>query len=122
MSDAKENLIKAMAEHLTGHELNWVDGYEEGFKDGIEAGRIKYKSEWIPCSERLPEIDTSLKVCEQMSDEVLGTDNHGRIRHVYLTNCGYLEPTFCTVEEGMSVEIVAWQQLPEPYRMGGGAV
>lgn len=75
--------------------------------------------EWIPCSERLPKIDETLRLCDQISDEVLGTDTHGNIRHVYLTNCGYLEPTFCTVEEWMNVDIVAWMQLPEPYEEGG---
>ena len=71
--------------------------------------------EWIPVTEQLPKIDEALPLCDQISDEVLGTDTYGNIWHVYLTNCGYLEPTFCTVEEGMSVDIVAWMQLPEPY-------
>ena len=71
--------------------------------------------EWIPVTERLPEIDETLHLCDQISDEVLGTDTYGNIRHVYLTKCGYLKPTFCTVEEGMSVDIVAWMPLPEPY-------
>lgn len=71
--------------------------------------------EWIPVTERLPKIDETLRLCDQISDEVLGTDTYGNIRHVYLTNCGYLKPTFCTVEEGMSVDIVAWMPTPEPY-------
>ena len=73
---------------------------------------------WIPCSERLPEIDETLHPCDQISEEVLGTDTYGNIRHVYLTKCGYLKPTFCTVEEGMSVDIVAWMPLPTPYKGG----
>ena len=73
---------------------------------------------WIPCSERLPEIDETLHPCDQISEEVLGTDTYGNIRHVYLTKCGYLKPTFCTVEEGMSVDIVAWMPLPKPYKGG----
>ena len=71
--------------------------------------------EWIPVTEQLPKIDETLRLCDQISDEVLGTDTYGNIRHVYLTNCGYLKPTFCTVEEGMSVDIVAWMPLPESY-------
>ena len=75
-------------------------------------------AEWIPCSERLPEIDETLRLCDQISEEVIGTDTYGNIRHVYLTKCGYLNPTFCTVEEGMSVNIVAWMPLPKPYKGG----
>lgn len=74
--------------------------------------------EWTPVTEQLPKIDETLSLCDQISDEVLGTDTHGNIRHVYLTNCGYLKPTFCTVEEGMSVDIVAWMPTPEPYEEG----
>ena len=89
------------------------------YKDGYNTGKAHASADavqgWIPCSERLPKIDETLSLCDQISDEVLGTDTHGNIRHVYLTNCGYLKPTFCTVEEGMSVDIVAWTPLPEPY-------
>lgn len=105
---------------MNGAEL---DDYSDGiFRSACAIASMPSSNEWIPCSERLPEIDTSKKLCDQISEEVLGTDNFGWIRHVYLTNFGYQEPTFCTVEEGMSVEVVAWMPLPKPYRMGGGAV
>lgn len=60
--------------------------------------------EWIPCSERLPDEGT----------EVLGTDDHGCIRHVVKDKCGLYE--FATYEEMMHINIVAWQPLPEPYK------
>lgn len=72
----------------------YIDGYERGKAD----------SKWIPCYERLPEEGT----------EVLGTDNHGCIRHVYKDKTGLYE--FATVEEGMHLGIVAWQPLPEPWK------
>lgn len=67
-----------------------------------------YKSEpqWIPCSERLPEEGT----------EVLGTDDHGCIRHVVKDKSASYE--FATYEEMMHIDIVAWQPLPKPYKEG----
>ena len=88
----------------------------EALRMAIEA--LSVEDDWISCSERLPEIDETLRLCDQISEEILGTDNYGNIRHVYLTNCGYLKPTFCTAEEGMSVDIVAWMPLPTPYKGG----
>ena len=61
-------------------------------------------NQWIPCSERLPEEGT----------EVLGTDDHGCIRHVVKDKSALYE--FATYEEMMHINIVAWQPLPEPYK------
>ena len=59
---------------------------------------------WIPAKERLPEEGT----------EVLGTDDHGCIRHVVKDKCGLYE--FATYEEMMHINIVAWQPLPDPWK------
>lgn len=95
------------------------DEYDiEALRMAIDALSGESKKGWTPCSERLPEIDETLRIYDQISEEVLGTDTYGNIRHVYLTKCGYLKPTFCTVEEGMSVDIVAWMPLPTQYKGG----
>lgn len=94
---------------------NIFRAYCEGARRAKESQNNRPFGDWTPVTEQLPKIDEALPLCDQISDEVLGTDNYGNIRHVYLTNCGYLKPTFCTVEEGMSVDIVAWMALPEPY-------
>lgn len=60
--------------------------------------------EWIPCSKRLPEEGV----------EVLGTDDHGCIRHVVKDKCRLYE--FSTYEEMMHINIVAWMPLPEPWK------
>lgn len=59
---------------------------------------------WIPCKERLPELD---EIC-------LVTEKDGSIRHCYFDS---VDPVlFATVEEGMYVKnVVAWMPLPEPY-------
>lgn len=66
--------------------------------------KLKMPYEWISCSDRMPEEGT----------EVLGTDDHGCIRHVVKDKCGLYE--FATYEEMMHIDIVAWQPLPEPYK------
>lgn len=82
----------------------------------LEESADRLAGEWIPCNERLPELPEIYEKF-RMSDEVLGTDIHGQLRHVYLTTeYGNYNMRFQTVEEGMGVEIVAWMPLPEPYR------
>lgn len=59
---------------------------------------------WIPCEERLPELD---EIC-------LVTEKDGSIRHCYFDSA---DPVlFATVEEGMYVRnVAAWMPLPKPY-------
>lgn len=61
---------------------------------------------WIPCSERPPELD----------DEVLVTDDHNCIRHCMFCKRGETWRGFVTYEEGMTIDAIAWQPLPSPYR------
>ena len=61
-------------------------------------------NKWTPCSEKLPEEGT----------EVLGTDDHGCIRHVVKDKSSLYE--FATYEEMMHIDIVAWMPLPDPYK------
>lgn len=65
---------------------------------------LKTSYKWIPVSERMPEEGT----------EVLGTDDHGCVRHVVKDKCSLYE--FATYEEMMHINIVAWQPLPEPWK------
>lgn len=61
--------------------------------------------QWIPCKERLPELD---EIC-------LVTEKDGSIRHCYFDS---VDPVlFATFEEGMYVRnVIAWMPLPEPYK------
>lgn len=70
-----------------------------------EAPTIDAVSHWIPCEERLPELD---EIC-------LVTEKDGSIRHCYFDS---VDPVlFATVEEGMYVRnVVAWMPLPKPYK------
>ena len=63
-------------------------------------------TEWIPCSERLPEIH----------DEVLVTA-HGEVSIAWL----YLDGEWRSndMPQQMFKDIIAWMPLPEPYREDG---
>ena len=85
------------------------------FDDAIEI--VKQEAEqcnngWIPCSERLPEIDGNT------SDTVLVCGSNGFLHMAFW--CDDLQWRFC--ECGMAkepvlwTEIVAWQPLPEPFK------
>ena len=82
--------------------------YEKGYADAKE----EFEKTWIPCSERLPEIE-----------------REGQRRGFYLTTNEYgnvTEQAYEFEEEPFgvgwhtSVRIVAWRPLPEAYK--GGAV
>ena len=74
-----------------------------------------FDAKWTPCSEGLPDVDPRA----MLSEEVLGTDKNGYLRHVIL-DCSrrYSKPQFVTVEEAMSVDIIAWMPLPDPFEKG----
>lgn len=63
------------------------------------------RGEWIPCDKELPTLMTG----------VLGTDEHGHVRHVYRA-IRHGKSRFETVEEGMGINILAWMPLPEPWK------
>ena len=81
-------------------------------KIAVQEVAEEYKDGWIPCSERLPEIDGNT------SDTVFVCASNG-FRYMGFW-CDDLQWRFC--ECGMAkepvlwTEIVAWQPLPEPYK------
>lgn len=67
----------------------------------------EYNGGWIPCSERLPEANVL----------VMTTNNIGIVQIAYLSKYG----NFVIEDDGDKyvIQVVAWQQLPEPYQTNG---
>ena len=58
--------------------------------------------QWIPCSERLPEVGESVLICDAYGDICIG----------HRTRSGYYFPDFC---EDKIKDVRAWAELPEPF-------
>lgn len=70
--------------------------------DEIERMKGEERQQWIPVTERLPEVS-----CNSM----LGWDkNYRRSCLVQYNGYGFILPT------GQYMDIIAWMPLPEPYR------
>lgn len=89
-------------DRLTKH-LEW--GWSKKTVDAIEMGIHPLKeTQWIPCSERLPENNTDVIVCF----------HNGEITEMrYLGN-----EIFQGIYKHTTKVIVAWMPLPEPYKEG----
>lgn len=80
-------------------------GRAEDFENEV-LNRTKLKTEWIPVSERLPEVDVEVITTTDWSDVLiawLNKDGAWETEEFILTND----------------EILAWMPLPEPYREDG---
>ena len=116
------NMNKAFERILERLEESYIDCSRPGdykFNNAIDKAKQiiqevaeEYNGGWIPCSERLPEIDGNT------SDTVLVCGSNGFLYMAF--SCDDLQWRFC--ECGMAkepvlwTEIVAWQPLPEPFK------
>ena len=133
-SEAKEILIKR--EKCDG-ELCFTEGdcikceynttdeeWNEAFEKALEALE---SSDWIPCSERMPEEKDSMfakfygtdkwreAMMRKKSDRVIVTveyDDGERTTDVASTNDGVWQNSISVIKR----KVIAWMPLPEPYR------
>ena len=91
------------------------------WKAAYERGKAEAQQRWIPCSERLPELDE-----DGYSDKVLVCFSNFTGCEV----CEYRECDDChgwyvgdsdDNPEDVGVHVIAWMPLPEPYREEGEA-
>ena len=88
----KEELLKALKYDR--------EQYEKGYQDGLNADK------WIPCSERLPE-EYKFVLCTEKGTRELYI---GWVMDVEDVGNRWFD------SEGFSMDVVAWQPLPEPYK------
>jgi hypothetical protein len=86
--------------------------FKEGYKQAIIDGKTNYsrpQDEWIPVSERLPEIATTCLV--QLSN---GYITMGKYHSIRGGSWVFIDTTIQFVYPKDSV--IAWRPLPEPYK------
>ena len=119
MNKAFEDILKKLRTVAIERQGNTGMGGElvvnlDDAQDIVQEVSEEYNGGWIPCSERLPEIDGNT------SDIVLVCGSNGFQYMAFW--CDDLNWRFC--ECGMAkepvlwTEIVAWQPLPQPYTKG----
>lgn len=87
----KDELIKALRYDR--------EQYRKGFGDGLRANR------WIPCSERQPE-EPEFKWKGYLIQDAKVVEPY----------CGYWDGESWADSEGEYIEVLAWMELPKPYR------
>ena len=83
------------------------NAYDEGYKQGRFDEKVEAER-WIPCSERLPQINTSVITC----------DADGDIHLDYIIKLGDSSLEFCQNACYGDCDVIAWMPLPEPYKGG----
>ena len=112
-----EEAIETIKIAITEVEWNYPMDYAVAFETAIEALENQATSEWIPCSERLPDNAEHDWVLAQMQ----GDDGFMCIPYVmeyrqskddwYLEDAGWLKDVYSD-----AFKVIAWRPLPEPYK------
>lgn len=98
----RQEAIDAVYEHEFS---NWCDKDEVSTILNDLPSAERPQGEWIPCSERLPDVDV----------EVLATVDWSDVRIAWLMKGGAWETDEYILA---SDEILAWMPLPNPYKGG----
>ena len=107
-------------QHTVDHDRDWIIGciehdgfihthrFDKANQIILDALSAEDVQEWIPCSERLPDVDV----------EVLATVDWSDVRIAWLMKGGTWETDEYILGND---EILAWMPLPKPYREDGEA-
>ena len=88
------------------------------YGDMYLAGRIlgmidcQPKTDWIPCEERLPSENGLYLATFECEDEIV-------VDIMFMIGKQFYYPEDAIGNFGRSVEVIAWQPLPQPYKKEG---
>ena len=92
--------------------VEYCEGFYAGMTKALDIIEAQPKlslenktSDWIPCSERLPEVWKS----------VLVTSGHLRVRDIRIAFVNE-NMEWCSIWNSCEPDILAWMPLPEPYK------
>lgn len=112
MQEVFEKIIKNMKSHkiYAGRFVKTVDAIEHNnaidvcVKE-VEKAAAEYNNGWIPCSERLPEVEADVLLSLRSLDVYTGFMENTE-GYFYVEGEGYVKLE----------NVLAWQTLPEPYK------
>lgn len=104
LEQLEENAFEVHTREYGNVEVVGIDA----INDVIEQVADEYKGDWIPCSERLPEI----------RQDCLVTVRYTGIMGMYglWVKTGHMEAENDWWGDCVGGEVIAWQPLPEPYQ------
>lgn len=110
MKEFIEKLIGRLEEYPHG---KYEDEYGKGFSAGINASieevnglAEEYNNGWIPCSQRLPNCEKEFLVT--LRDGDVKVAKYEKEENIWVD----------IIEEYFEYPVVAWCELPEPYKKG----
>lgn len=110
---SRQAAIEAIGQNKKIDTKEYTDGYIDGRYDAINAIKelppsAQTEQRWIPCSERLPELDVPI-----VFTTAIGTLDVGFRIDADTMNQFYSETGKC---RRVNDDVIAWQPLPEPYK------
>ena len=114
MKEFVEKLIGRLEEEKKQAQCEGSLSFAMGFKVAISIVNElaeEYNNGWIPCSERLPEMNQ--KVLASYEDRYLSAAN-GVCEGMYVYTWGKWDISDYAVED--DYKVIAWQPLPQPYQ------
>lgn len=105
MNKAFEKILEKLEREITGKPTPYE--YDNGIKRAlsiVQEVSEEYNNGWIPCSERLPDVEADVLLSLRSLDICTGF-------RANTEGCFYIDgDTYVEYEN-----IIAWQPLPEPY-------
>lgn len=111
--------LKARKGRFVVYDVEYLKSHieqEAAIYGNVSAIEALKKSEWIPCSERLPEDGDTFLVTIEYNGEVIGVDAAS-----YSPFYGYIDKHWDTFEDWKEDDdtcyhVTAWMPLPKPYK------